>query len=116
MADTPEDFTTLLSPLPPPGLQPPEAAAAAGAAAGAAGNGGNSSAAGGGGFGAGGDWSRGASAGGARSRAGATSPFPIVRCRNVFLLPGVPHLLQRKWPRVRAELEGMAALSPFGNR
>lgn len=32
------------------------------------------------------------------------------------MLPGVPHLLQRKWPRVRAELEDMAQLSPFANR
>ena len=28
---------------------------------------------------------------------GSTSPFPVVCCRNIFILPGVPHLLHRKW-------------------
>lgn len=25
------------------------------------------------------------------------SPFPLLRCRNVFVLPGIPSLLQKKW-------------------
>jgi hypothetical protein len=25
------------------------------------------------------------------------SPFPLVRCRNIYVLPGVPTLLQAKW-------------------
>ena len=28
---------------------------------------------------------------------GRPSPFPVIRCRNVYVLPGVPHLLQQKW-------------------
>ena len=28
---------------------------------------------------------------------GSLSPFPVVACRNIFILPGVPHLLHRKW-------------------
>ena len=28
---------------------------------------------------------------------GRPSPFPVIRCRNVYMLPGVPHLLQQKW-------------------
>ncbi|GBF98909.1 FAD synthase [Raphidocelis subcapitata] len=64
MADTPEDFTTLLSPA---------------------------------------------------ATKGASSPFPIVKCKNVYMLPGVPHLLQKKWGTVRRELEAVAKLSPFGN-
>ena len=28
---------------------------------------------------------------------GSSSPFPLLLCRNVYVLPGVPHLLQRKW-------------------
>lgn len=29
------------------------------------------------------------------------SPFPLVRCRNVYVLPGIPALLQRKWTAVK---------------
>ncbi|KAI8473634.1 MAG: MoaB/Mog domain-containing protein, partial [Monoraphidium minutum] len=65
MADTPEDFTTLLSP---------------------------------------------------RTEGGALSPWPVVKCRNVFMLPGVPHLLQKKWGMIRSELQTMATLNPFSNR
>ena len=28
---------------------------------------------------------------------GSPSPFPLLLCRNVYVLPGVPHLLQQKW-------------------
>jgi len=28
---------------------------------------------------------------------GQVSPFPLLRCRNVFVLPGIPTLLQKKW-------------------
>ena len=29
------------------------------------------------------------------------SPFPLVQCRNIFVLPGVPTLLQTKWRTLR---------------
>jgi len=32
------------------------------------------------------------------------------------LLPGVPHLLQQKWPAVSAELQAAVQLAPFSNR
>ena len=28
---------------------------------------------------------------------GRQSPFPLVQCRNICIMPGVPELLQRKW-------------------
>ncbi len=28
---------------------------------------------------------------------GSLSPFPLIRCENIFVLPGVPDLLQAKW-------------------
>ena len=28
---------------------------------------------------------------------GSASPFPVIRCHNVFVLPGVPDLLKSKW-------------------
>lgn len=28
---------------------------------------------------------------------GSVSPFPVLRCRNIYVLPGVPQLLQQKW-------------------
>ena len=28
---------------------------------------------------------------------GSPSPFPLLQCRNIYVLPGVPHLLERKW-------------------
>jgi hypothetical protein len=28
---------------------------------------------------------------------GRMSPFPVLRCRNIYVLPGVPQLLQQKW-------------------
>ncbi|GAB4821656.1 hypothetical protein N2152v2_008702 [Parachlorella kessleri] len=35
---------------------------------------------------------------------GKVSPFPLLRCRNVFVLPGIPTLLQKKWQAVREQL------------
>ncbi len=32
---------------------------------------------------------------------GRVSPFALPRCRNVYILPGVPHLLQQKWRTMR---------------
>jgi hypothetical protein len=32
-----------------------------------------------------------------RLDSGEVSPFPLLRCRNVFVLPGIPALLQKKW-------------------
>lgn len=46
----------------------------------------------------------------------APEPFPLVAVRNVFILPGVPHLLQKKWPAVAAELQAAVQLAPFSNR
>jgi hypothetical protein len=46
---------------------------------------------------------------------GANSPFPLVRCRNVFVLPGVPQLVKQKWPAVRKQLFELAQLSPYHN-
>lgn len=33
------------------------------------------------------------------------SAFPLVRCRNIFVLPGVPHLVKRKWEAIRQRLQ-----------
>ncbi len=32
---------------------------------------------------------------------GSVSPFSLPRCRNVYVLPGVPSLLQHKWRTLR---------------
>lgn len=32
-----------------------------------------------------------------RLDSGELSPFPLLRCRNVYVLPGIPTLLQKKW-------------------
>ena len=39
------------------------------------------------------------------------SPFPLVRCRNLYVLPGVPALLQQKWRTLRVCLRGLYMLS-----
>ena len=46
---------------------------------------------------------------------GRASPFPLLKCRNVFVLPGIPALLQKKWAAVRAHLTagGDPAPAPF---
>ena len=28
---------------------------------------------------------------------GQPSPFPLIRCRNIYVLPGIPELLRSKW-------------------
>jgi len=37
-------------------------------------------------------------------------------CMSVCLNAGVPHLLQKKWPAVAAELQAAVQLAPFSNR
>ena len=32
------------------------------------------------------------------------SPFPLVQCRNIYVLPGVPTLLQTKWRTLKVLL------------
>lgn len=50
-------------------------------------------------------------------KAGNRSPFPLVRVRNVYVLPGVPSLVQAKWPAVRRDLSSrvdeQSTLAPF---
>lgn len=41
---------------------------------------------------------------------GRPSPYPLVRCRNVYILPGVPSVVEQKWPAVRDDL----AMLPTG--
>ncbi|PSC67404.1 FAD synthase [Micractinium conductrix] len=49
-----------------------------------------------------------------RLEGGALSPFPLLRCRNIFVLPGIPALLQKKWRAVEAHLLAEAPqLAPF---
>ncbi|KAG7670257.1 hypothetical protein KSW81_008388 [Nannochloris sp. 'desiccata'] len=35
---------------------------------------------------------------------GTVSPFPLLKCRNVYVLPGVPSLVQQKWKAVKRDL------------
>ncbi len=28
---------------------------------------------------------------------GSPSPFPLMKCRNIYVLPGIPKLLREKW-------------------
>lgn len=44
---------------------------------------------------------------------GSTSPFPLVRCRNIYLLPGVPSLVQQKWKAVKEDLKTLSKAVPF---
>ena len=50
---------------------------------------------------------------------GEWSHFPLLRCRNIYILPGVPHLLRQKWGVIRDLLlsgsAGMRPSSPFGS-
>ena len=41
---------------------------------------------------------------------GRPSPYPLLRCRNIYILPGVPSVVEQKWPAVRDDL----ALLPTG--
>lgn len=43
---------------------------------------------------------------------GRLSPFPLVCCRNVYILPGIPALVQKKWEAVRAHLGATAPAQP----
>jgi len=45
---------------------------------------------------------------------GRPSPFPLVRCRNIYILPGVPSLVAQKWPAVMADLPQLAARAAIG--
>lgn len=45
---------------------------------------------------------------------GGPSPFSLPRCRNVYILPGVPTLLQQKWKTLRKHLlRGTGEGNPF---
>eukprot|EP00887_Chlorella_sp_A99_P006739 scaffold3.g6739.t1 len=43
---------------------------------------------------------------------GRLSPFPLVCCRNVYILPGIPALVQKKWEAVCAHLGATAPAQP----
>lgn len=44
---------------------------------------------------------------------GTPTPFPILKCRNVFVLPGIPELMRRKWRSVAAHLCESDRPDPF---
>lgn len=46
---------------------------------------------------------------------GTTSPFPLIRCRNVYMLPGVPNLLREKWKALKEKLVQSKSLPPYHN-
>ena len=43
---------------------------------------------------------------------GVSSPFPLVRCRNTYILPGVPSLVQQKWRAVKKDLMSRCPKEP----
>lgn len=47
---------------------------------------------------------------------GELSKFPVVLCRNAYILPGVPYLLRQKWAAIRGFLTGKFRVKPFLNR
>lgn len=47
--------------------------------------------------------------------AGKLSPFPLVKCRNVYALPGVPEYLRGKWTALKDQLQNQERLPPFFN-
>ncbi|KAL3157694.1 hypothetical protein ABBQ32_012130 [Trebouxia sp. C0010 RCD-2024] len=44
---------------------------------------------------------------------GSASPFPLIKCNNVYVLPGVPDLLRSKWKVAREQLLAEGELMPF---
>lgn len=40
------------------------------------------------------------------------SPFPLIRCRNIYCLPGIPSLLHSTWPRVLEEISRHTQAAP----
>jgi molybdopterin-biosynthesis enzyme MoeA-like protein len=40
-------------------------------------------------------------------RDGRPSPYPLVRCRNVYILPGVPSVVEKKWDAIRDDLRSL---------
>eukprot|EP00955_Chlamydomonas_euryale_P100496 365289-Chlamydomonas_euryale.AAC.11 len=51
-----------------------------------------------------------------RLASGELSKWPVVRCRNIYVLPGVPHLLQQKWNAIKGCLTGNMSVRPFCNQ
>ncbi|KAG1663703.1 hypothetical protein FOA52_013271 [Chlamydomonas sp. UWO 241] len=47
---------------------------------------------------------------------GEMSKWPVVRCRNIYVLPGVPHLLHQKWGAIKGVLTGRSDVRPFRNQ
>mmetsp|Transcript_21225 Transcript_21225/g.53960 ORF Transcript_21225/g.53960 Transcript_21225/m.53960 type:complete len:533 (-) Transcript_21225:676-2274(-) len=48
---------------------------------------------------------------------GEQSRFPLVKCApNIYVLPGVPHLMRQKWRAVRAILQATSPAQPFHNQ
>lgn len=41
------------------------------------------------------------------------SPYPLVQCRNIFILPGVPSILQKKFQDLRQHLVAQCPQQPF---
>eukprot|EP00210_Caulerpa_lentillifera_P001702 g1636.t1 len=46
---------------------------------------------------------------------GNLTPFPLVKCRNVYILPGVPEYLRGKWRALKTQLQHQEQLPPFFN-
>jgi molybdenum cofactor synthesis domain-containing protein len=42
---------------------------------------------------------------------GRPSPYPLVRCRNIYILPGVPSVVEKKWPAIRGDLARLPVAS-----
>ena len=40
-------------------------------------------------------------------RDGRPSPYPLVRCRNIYILPGVPSVVEKKWDAIRDDLRSL---------
>lgn len=46
---------------------------------------------------------------------GKLTPFPLVKCRNIYALPGVPEYLRGKWRALKDQLQHQERLPPFFN-